>query len=118
MRQPVAAVVGHREAADAVGGQLGERGVPVGHAVEALRLAVVAEQARLLQQVLVVIEDDRVDIERHAHIACRRGPCAAFQLAGPKSLRLDAGRGEFVGRDRAQHVLSRCRAACAIHDRS
>ena len=103
MRQPEPPSFGTERPYDAVGRQLGERGVPVGDAVETLRLAVVAEQAGLLQQVLVVVEDDRVDIERHGILLAVR-PLRRLPVGGAEVAGLDAGGGEFVGRERAQHA--------------
>ena len=104
MRHPLGQVVRHRQRRHVLGGQLRQRGVPIGHAVEPFWLAVVAEQARLLQQVLVIVQYDRVDIERDrillAVASLRRLPVRLAEVA-----RLDPRRREFFGGDGAQHVL-------------
>ena len=103
MRQPGRAVVRHRKAGMLFGRQLGEGGVEVRRAVEAFRLPVLAEQAGLLQHVLVVIENDRVDIERHRILLAVR-PLRRLPVGGTEVARLDAGRSQFVRRKRAQYA--------------
>ena len=103
MRQPDALSSGHGKRRDLLGGQFGQGRVEIGGAVEPLRLAVVAEQAGFLEKVLVVIENDRMNIERHAILLAVR-PLRRLPVGRTKIARLDAGRSELLRRDRAQRA--------------
>ena len=103
MRHPVAPSFGTESPATLLGGQFRQRRVKIGGAVQPFRLAVVAEQASLLQHVLVVVEDDRVDIERDGILLAVRS-LRRLPVGGPEIARLDARRGEFFRSDRAQRA--------------
>ena len=100
---PHGAAIGGRDRKphNAIGGQLGKGGIPVGNAIETFGLAVIAEQARGLQQRLVVVQNDRVDIERHC-ILLAVGALGGLPVGGFEIARLNARRSQFGRRDLAQ----------------